>query len=58
MGYNKRWQNRDIQADDGILGTYTFTYRGERTVITNMEKIKVNGIELTTNLEETNKLNL
>ena len=36
---------------------YTFTYRGERNVITNSENIKVNGIELTTSLEETHKLN-
>ena len=36
---------------------YIFTYRGERTVITNTDRIKVNGIELTTDIEETHKLN-
>ena len=36
---------------------YSFTYRGERTMIANVRKIKVNGIELTTDLEETHKLN-
>ena len=39
------------------LGNYSFTYRGERTVITNTRNIKVNGIELTTDSGETHKLN-
>ena len=37
---------------------YTFNYMGQRNVVTNLEKIKINGILITTDPDETERLNL
>ena len=36
---------------------YAFTYRGSQAVVTNAENIKINGILLATNSDETHKIN-
>ena len=38
--------------------SYTFTYMGQRTVVTNQQKIKLNGITLATDPKETQRINL
>ena len=36
---------------------YSFTYRGQSTTVTNLDRIKVNGLELATDPEETHRAN-